>query len=349
MSNDFLYPLRRWHGQRHENAALRRRIKGCRVLVPGTPEHQNLGDSAIVLAQIAFLQKCGFKREQIQEITWSEYPDAVQVLKRSIGTKVLITQLGGGNMGSQWKNEENFHRRVVRDFSRNPMVIFPQTVYYATDAAEEAEDSKAVYGGHKKLVMVAREKVSLDIMAELYPDTKHLLTPDIVLSASMDTFGAKPQYRNGILLCMRSDAEKSMTDEERKTVEDAVIANGEAVRYTDMYGHCRVTKENRAQCVKEKMEELASAELVITDRLHGMVLSAVTGTPCIVFSNYNHKVRGTYEWIKYLPYIRYVETAEEAVELLPQMLKMGGQSFDNAPLMPYFEKLAQVVRGYANN
>lgn len=41
--------------------------------------------------------------------------------------------------------------------------------------------------------MVAREKQSYDIMTSLYPNTRVLLTPDIVLSASMDTFGAKPQ------------------------------------------------------------------------------------------------------------------------------------------------------------
>jgi pyruvyl transferase EpsI len=252
-------------------------------------------------------------------------------------------------MGSQWKNEENFHRRVVQDFLHNPMVIFPQTIYYASDATDEAEESKPIYTGHKNLTIVAREKVSLSILSDLYPGVAQLLTPDIVLSASMDTFGAKPQERSGVLLCMRSDEEKAVTDEERKKVEEAVQSSGEAVCYTDMYGHCRVTKENRMQCVKEKMEELASARVVITDRLHGMVLSAITGTPCIVFSNYNHKVRGTYEWIKYLPYIRYVETVEEAAELLPAMLKMGGQTYDNSPLMPCFEILAQVVRGYANN
>lgn len=349
MRKDFLYPLRRLHGRMHESTVLRRRLRNCRVLIPGTPEHENLGDSAIVLAQIAFLRQQGFSEEEIQEITWSEYPGWSGWIHRYISKSALVAQLGGGNMGSQWKREENFHRRIVQDFPRNPMVIFPQTIHYGADAAEEAEASKAIYGGHEKLVMVAREQASLDIMKALYPTAKQLLTPDIVLFANMDTFGAKSQERNGVLLCLRSDAERAITDETRKEVEKVVQANGEAVCYTDMYGSCQVTKENRAQCVKEKMEELASARVVVTDRLHGMVFAALTGTPCIVFGNYNHKVKGTYEWIRYLPYVCYVETAEEAAELLPQMLKMGGQNFDNTPLMPYFEKLAQVVRGYANN
>ena len=140
-----------------------------------------------------------------------------------------------------------------------------------------------------------------------------------------------------------------MTDSTRQAIEQAVTAAGEVYRYTDMYAPCAVTKDNRSQCVRDKLEELASARLVITDRLHGMVFAAITGTPCIVFSNYNHKVKGTYEWIRYLPYIRYAETAQEAQALLPELLEMGGQVYDNGPLQPYFEKLAGVVREYARN
>lgn len=359
MSKDILLPLRRLHGKMHEwayeqrlSVQMRRYLKeptGKKTIVPGTPEHENLGDSAIVLSQMVFLMACGFERDSIKEITFSEYQRLRKIIRRAVGKCDLIAQLGGGNMGSQWKNEENFHRAIVRDFSRNPMVIFPQTIYYSVNAQAEANASKTIYPCHQALTMVARERVSMEIMKELYPDTKVLLTPDIVLFANMDTFGAKPQERNGVLLCMRSDAEKSMTDADRQQVQQAVERAGVSYRYTDMYSDCAVTKENRAECVRKKMEELASARLIVTDRLHGMIFAAITGTPCIVFSNYNHKVRGTYEWIKYLPYIRYVETAAEAVELLPDMLAMGGQVYDNAPLMPHFEKLARVVRGYANN
>lgn len=346
MKKDIFYPLRRLHGQLHENASLRRRLKNCRVLVPGTPEHGNLGDSAIVLAQMAFLERCGLSPEQIGEVTFSEYPAFCRKIRRFLPKNVLITQLGGGNMGSQWKQEEALHRRLVVDFPRNPMVIFPQTIYYAPDAAAEAEASKAIYGGHKKLTMVAREQPSAEIMASLYPDIHLLLTPDIVLSSTIDTFSAKPQKRQGILLCMRSDAERSMSDEERDAVEQAAISAGETFRYTDMCTTCRVTPENRKELVRQKMEELASAQLIVTDRLHGMILAAVTGTPCIVFSNYNHKVRGAYQWIKYLPYIRYAESTEQALQWIPELLAMGEQTFDNNPLQPYFYKLAQVVKEY---
>ena len=92
------------------------------------------------------------------------------------------------------------------------------------------------------------------------------------------------------------------------------------------------------------MQEFCGAELLITDRLHGMVFAALTGTPCIVFSNYNHKVKGTYEWIKYLPYIRYVETQKEAISLIPDLMTMKNCQYDNAFLLQHFEILAKVVK-----
>ena len=66
-------------------------------------------------------------------------------------------------------------------------------------------------------------------------------------------------------------------------------------------------------------------------------------TPCIAFSNNNHKVKGTYDWIRYLPYIKYAETIEEAEGYIPELLAMKNCRFDNTPLLPYFEKLKEVV------
>ena len=52
-----------------------------------------------------------------------------------------------------------------------------------------------------------------------------------------------------------------------------------------------VTKENRVEIIMDKFKDFQKSELVITDRLHGMVFCAISGTPCIVFGNYNQKVK----------------------------------------------------------
>lgn len=310
----------------------------------GTPEHKNLGDSAIVIAQKHFLKHCGFK--EIVEITVKQLWDDGKCIGRLIPKKSPIFLIGGGNMGNQWMPEEQLRRKIITDFSGHPMVSFPQTIYYTPDENGEAEAQKSVsiYNKEKNLTVVAREEMSYQIMRKLYPDISVLKTPDIVLSTTMETFGVVPQERRDVLLCMRNDAERSMTDDNRAQIEFALKQCGLEYRYMDMYSDCPVTVENREKCVWEKMQEFTRAKLVITDRLHGMIFAAITGTPCIVFSNYNHKVRGTYEWIKYLPYIRYAESVEDVEMFLPELLAMENCKFDGTPLKPYFDTFAETIK-----
>lgn len=322
---------------------------GRKVYVIGSPTHSNLGDSAIVKAQLCFLQRCGWDSKRIVEISYSDYENDGPFYDRWIPRSGLIAQLGGGHLGNIWLNEEMLHRRQVSVFAENPTVIFPQTIDYSDDEAgrQEAQRSKAVYNGRKDLVMVARERRSFEIMRKLYPETKILLTPDIVLSASMEDFGVQPQERSGVLLCMRNDPERAVSDQVHEQLRVMLEQENLPYRYVDTHAPGDVTLEGRFEDVKNKMQELASAKLVITDRLHGMVFCAITGTPCIAFGNSNHKVRGTYDWISYLPYIRYAESAEDVHQYMPQLLPMENCRFDPKPLEPYFEQLSEVVKQYA--
>lgn len=359
MIKKLFFPIRRLHGYLHErklkNSAKNQFIQHLsaqhpHVYVMGTPFHTNIGDSAIVVAEMQFLHKCGFPNSAIQDLSFAETRSYYHQIKRFLKDHLLIWH-GGGNMGDQWLEEEYLRRDVLRTFRQNATIIFPQTIHYGTSQQSEKEKqiSIPIYGRRKRTTLVAREESSYKIMNELYSGTQVLLTPDIVLSATMESFGVTPQQRNGILLCMRSDIERSMDDETRERVEMCVKETGEPCQYTDMYSDCPITKENRIECVRKKMNQFASAKAVITDRLHGMIFAAITGTPCIVFSNYNHKVRGTYEWIKYLPYIRYAECGSDVEKYLPELLKMKDCVYDKTPLEPHFEKLAEVVKHYAHH
>lgn len=316
------------------------------VIVPGTSAHTNLGDSAIAIAEMLFLKKCGIAEGSIVEIGFDEYLTYGNFIEKFLRKDASIMHLGGGNMGSQWLNEEYFHRRLLKKFPKNRHVIFPQTVYYLSDENGRKEEKESIpcYNGKASLTMVARETKSYETMQRLYPDTEVLLVPDIVLSSHMEDYGVVPAKRQGALLCMRSDTEQSMNDAARQEIANALEKHGLTCRWTDTHSETDVTKQTRRDMVRDKMQEFAGARIIVTDRLHGMVFAAVTGTPCIAFSNYNYKVKGTYEWIKYLPYIRYAETAEEAIAYLPQLLQMESCRFDNTPLMPYYEKLAEAVK-----
>lgn len=355
----FVYSLRKFHGRlynkriKFKNKHFWRKFLllpfGKKVYLIGTPEYSNIGDSAIALAEINFISKY-ISSKKIKEITEHEFPANRAIISKYIRKKHLICGLGGGNMGNQWYNHELLRYDILSDFNNNDTVIFPQTIYFTPDYKGEKalEESYSHYNNHKNLTIVAREKKSYDLLKQYYLKPKIMMTPDIVLSSKMEDYGVTPTERKGVLLVFRSDEEKSMSDNDRSEIISILKSLGIQYKITDMYSDCQITKNNRLRIVKDKMQQFVSSELVITDRLHGMIFAAITGTPCIVFSNYNHKVQGTYGWIDYLSYIKYVDNIGEATKLIPELLNMKNCKYDNKPLLPYFDKLAEVVKQYVN-
>ena len=282
----------------------------------GTPTHVNVGDSAIVMAEIAFLKQNGY--ENILEITLEEYSAYRKCILRLMPKYARIFLPGGGNMGSLWPIEEKWRSQIIQDFAQHQVVVFPQTIYYANDFEATAlkENSVAVYNTKSNLTVVAREQKSFDLMKQLYPNLNVVLAPDIVLSMGYQPFIME---RDGILVCFRHDKERSLSinDEEKMMVE--LKEQGYIIKVIDTMAEKQITIENREEIVREKMQQFAAARLVITDRLHGMIFAAITGTPCIVLENNHHKVRGTYEWIKDLDYIHFMSTIEEALSFVSEL------------------------------
>ena len=79
--------------------------------------------------------------------------------------------------------------------------------------------------------------------------------------------------------------------------------------------------KKREEIVNNKFTEFSKAKIVITDRLHAMVMCAIVGTPCIVFDNVSKKVSCVYyDWLKEVPYIRVAEDMEIIHETINQIL-----------------------------
>ena len=314
------------------------------VYIIGCPEFSNLGDNAIMIAEVEFLKKCGISSKDIECITEKEFLKDYKIISKLIGKKCLICGHGGGNMGNQYGSEEKIRRTMLECFPNNRMIIFPQTIHFVGEN-KVADEQKSVeyYNGRANLTLIAREKASLRIMQRLYPDTEILLTPDIVLSAKMETFEVASQVRKGALFCLRNDVEKNMSEDALHKLKTIVKELGLEYRETDMYSDCDITNDNRKDCIRRKMQEFCSSEVVITDRLHGMIFAALTETPCIVFSNYNHKVEGTYQWIQHLPYVKYVNSLDETEKSIVELLEISCCKFDNEPLTEFYDKISKLI------
>lgn len=311
-----------------------------RAIIFCTPFHNNLGDSAIVIAEGVLLKEAGFPGYvEVDTLTLLHW---LRLFKRIIPANRPLFLHGGGNMGDLWEIEELARRTLIAQFPNNQIIAFPQTLYYS-DPVKEKESSDA-YSNNNKLTLTAREQISYQKMLALYPNTRVLLSPDMVLYTSSKDYGVIPQRRTDVLICARSDAEKKVESTLWKQIEQELTKAGVPVRKTDMYHGGPITSKSRKACVRQKLQEFCRAKLVVTDRLHGMLFSVLAGTPCVVFSNYNHKICGTYSWISSLPHIYYVETDTQALEVIRYLLPdLDGKACPWQPLTGEFDELFQVV------
>lgn len=284
---------------------LKKKIKKKKTFfLVGTPLHENIGDAAIAFAEQIFLKYCLPDNVNIIEINQNQMIEYLDVLKLIIKPDSTILFHGGGNMGDEWIKEEIDRRKVMNSFSKNRMIILPQTIYYKNK--EKFDESVNFYSQFKNLIIVAREKTSFEIIKKNYMN-EILLTPDIVFFLKNKINPKLSKVRKGCLLCYRNDNEISMSKQVKDGIEIELNKQGIDYSYTDMINQCQIMPNMREDIIYQKLLEFSGARLVITDRLHGMIFCYLTNTPCLVFGNYNHKVFGTYEWIKDTNYIKFGE------------------------------------------
>lgn len=317
-----------------------------KIYLVGTEDFGNLGDHQITESIVSFLRS-RFPDYAVKEVTQSEYSLYKMSLEKHINKSDVIVFTGGGNMGDVYLGAHNLRMDVIQTWPRNLKLIFPQTIYFQNEAegAPILTQCRDILTRENNVVLFAREKPSFEL-AQKYFTCESILVPDIVLSTNLQTDTPR---ENQILLCFRADAEKSITDNLVDQICCVVNETDAFVKKTDLQLDFHMSKNDRREYISKAIAVWRESKLVITDRLHGMVFAAITGTPCIVLSNYNHKVRGTYEWLRHLPYIRYAESVTDVEKYLPELLEMENCQYDNTPLMPYFDKIAEVVKRYAHN
>jgi len=349
VKKDLLFPLRRFHGFLYETKLHKDRkrqikkqflkqflekskVKKCVFLIL-TPEHTNLGDHAIALAEFELLAKLGI---DYVEVTGAQLLEISEYNLLGMFNKYPIFINGGGNLGTLWLDVEQLTRDVIKSNPRSEIVIFPNTFYYEDSlfGRQELANSIAIYNSHKNLHIYAREKVSFEKMKGIYRDVR--LVPDMVLSLNLPK---KHTIRKGCLLCMRGDCERTISDSDSSMLMERLIAKfGHDIAITDMHTKSDLPPENRTAALEEKFDEFRAVKLVVTDRLHGMIFCAITGTPCVVVNSKSHKVEGCYDWIKNLEYIKFCSDVNDFDDILDSM-NYTEYDYDNSHLLSDYQQL----------
>lgn len=276
-----------------------------KMIVMQTPLHDNMGDHAIAYAQRKFLED-HFSDYAYIEIPFDDVVRTAKRLRKALNKEDIIFIHGGGNIGDMYLWEEYTRRYIIKHFKNNPIISFPQTMSFSSGRIGEIErrKTKKLYKRNRRLYLLAREMKSYEVMRKTFGESKVFLTPDIVLS--LDERADKK--REGVLACFRSDGEKATDDQFNRELIEDLRKKHKRVELADTAIKRRVTLETREGELNAIWDKFRTAEVVLTDRLHGMIFCAITCTPCVVFKNTNHKIECSYnDWLSGLRYIRFVD------------------------------------------
>lgn len=283
------------------------------------PDYDNLGDHAIAAAEHRFF-KSAFHMELV-EVPLGVFAVCGPAAKEEIQPSDLILITGGGFLGSLWIDNERQVREVVASYPENRIIVLPQTLYWedSPEARAEEEKSRAVYTAHPRLTLCARDQETARLLRESYPGCQVELLPDMVLSCDW-TFPDAAEHR-GILLCLRDDKESALTEAARQDLFRWAEETGREVRFTDtVLNRWPVPQWERSALLDAKLREFREAEVVVTDRLHGLLFSVITGTPCVALPNSTHKLQKTFHWVREVSNIRFAPSAEQAGALAAEVL-----------------------------
>ena len=274
-----------------------------KIIVALAANYGNLGDVAITYAQRQFLQK-NFPEYDVIEFEITNTFTGMKSLKQYIRQEDIITIVGGGNFGDLYDDIEFARQFIIRNFPKNKIVIFPQTITFSKSLSGRLRLlwAKILYNTHKDLTIFVREEFSYEEYRSVFKKIEK--APDIVMS--MDYAEPDGFEREGVTVCFRDDKENGV-DMYVKDLLVSEISKQCCVQIKDTH----VGNKNNLQELYAELHNLIEifqkSRVVVTDRLHGMILSYITHTPCVALCGGSQKISGCYQWIAESNYVKLIE------------------------------------------
>ena len=93
----------------------------------------------------------------------------------------------------------------------------------------------------------------------------------------------------------------------------------------------------------ERLNKISEYKLCITDRLHGLIFSYITNTPCIAFNNIDNKVEGTAKWLENVEWI-YMAKEKDDIDSIKLIIdKYLSKNFTKKGIMSD-KKMTEIIK-----
>lgn len=294
-----------------------------RVILVAEPTHPNLGDQAQLMCTEKWISETFPNRKIVHlGMLFSPFDDSIKhhtisfpVIKLVL-LKLFIkaSDIFIGHSGYFFIDHHQgwfAYYSIVRRF-KNQFVILPQTVNFYTPVVKEKVSK--MFSNRKNLTILCRDEVSFEKAQTLFVGTKLLLYPDIVTSL-IGTYNSQKQ-RDGIIFIMRDDIEQFYSQTEIENLMNRFGNIRKEKVDTTLHGiDRRYVMKHKDELINAMIEKISSYQVVITDRYHGTIFSAIASTPVVVINSADHKLSSGVKWFPkdiYGDMVQYANSLDEA-------------------------------------
>lgn len=290
-----------------------------KIFYIGVPYHNNLGDQAQYYCIRKFIESnySDYKIIEIMDdIIFMNFKNTMKVLKKCVSdTDMFIFQSGYRTTDVANFGGEYAHQAILKNFN-NKVIVFPQTVNF--ENAKEMKKSSEAYKKNNNYIFLARDKVSYDTAIKIYSNERVLLYPDIVTTL-IGNFIPYNNNKDGILLCLRNDAEKLYSNEMYNSLINKLKSISNKIEITDTNSQVdfEFDKSLVESEIKSKIEYFSKFKLIITDRYHGTIFSLISNTKVLVLNSTDHKLSSGVAWFdgRYDEFVTYCNDFDGVFDL----------------------------------
>ena len=253
------------------------------VLLYDMPSHNNKGDSAIALGEIALLKDLGKNLLRIRFSEESLSNDLEEAMKIGMD-KVAVLLHGGGNLMA-YEKHDRVRQRILQSFKGFKTILFPQSVWLGESLAHVRKFTH-FYRLYPELVMLIRDVPSLKLARQLWPNNTFILCPDAAFSIGEQTCLHPPTH--DIAWMKRSDKESGRPQTQNLDFKGLKVHLGDWYEYKNP--HTKNVVEHVTGSTEAGFDFLCQGRVTVTDRLHGHILSTMLRKPHVLIDSVNGKV-----------------------------------------------------------
>lgn len=350
----------------YENIAQKININKKKILLFNLPVDSNLGDHAQSMCIINWIEK--------------NYPDydlycfpvilaadgrvldyIIERIKLRTTSDDIIVFHSGYHINDIYRSRYGttspttmLQLSCLKVFKENRIVFFPQTINMKE--SNMIDYAKAI-NGCKSVFFMCRDSISYEVAKKYFVNIYLCVKPDIVTSLINNMNISQDEHSDiRVYIALRNPehAESIITKNQREEIYN--LLNDKQYYYslgnTSVSENYKEIIDSRNKIITDKINEIASYDLVITDLYHGTIFSVIANTFVVVLRSGDHKVSSGVELLKGLPdwenRFKYCENHEQLINCINNYCKKENLRYFKEPIFEkeYYDCLKKEIEEY---